>query len=243
MIRSSLLLALTMAGTSLAQGGPIRQDAPLSRIYIPNGFDDNDNTEVVIQGKLTSTCYHSGDTKVSIDAKTKNITVDADVLFYPDTFCIQSITPYIQEVKTGILDKGTYKVSYVNDPSVHETFEVKARTTESPDDFLYAPVKNAFVEVNYSTGKQVLKLQGTFPHMFDGCMVIKDVRVNMEQVDVLVVLPIAEIVHGAICDQQPADRSFQVTKGLSRPFEGEGLLHVRTLDGKSLNRFLDIPNM
>mgnify|MGYP003683147267 CR=1 FL=1 len=242
MIRNVVLSSIMMAGTLFGQAeGPVRVDAPISKIFIPNGFDDNDNTEVVIHGKLPSTCYHMGDSKASVDEENQMINLDADVLFYQNSFCIQSITPYIQEVNTGLLKKGTYTVSYNNDPSVEEKLEVKERTTESPDDFLYAPVKNAFIDVNFDSGKQVLKLQGTFPHMFIGCMVLKDVRVNSNPSDVLVVQPIAEIVDGPICDEQAADRSFKFTKGLKKPFYGEGLLHVRTLEGKSLNRYLDIP--
>ena len=144
-------------------------------------------------------------------------------------------------MKRGILKQGAYEVSVEKDPTLEKTMEVRHRTTESPDDHLYAPVKNAYIDVNYDTGKQALKLQGEFPHLFVGCMVLKDVRVVADPVDVLIVQPIAEIVDGPICDQQPADRSFKFTKGLAKPFEGEGLLHVRTLDGKSLNRYLDIP--
>ncbi|SMF08273.1 hypothetical protein [Pseudobacteriovorax antillogorgiicola] len=243
MIRTLTLGSLFVASSLLAAGGPIREQAPITKFFIPNGFDNNDNTEVVIHGKLPSTCYHTGDAKAKVNSKDKSIQVDADVLFYPDTYCIQSITPYIQTVKTGVLEKGEYKVSFGDDPTVTETFAVKERTTESPDDFLYAPVANAFIDVDYDTGKQALKLQGTFPHLFIGCMIMKEVRVFNDPADVMVVQPITEIVDDARCDEQPADRSYQVTKGLAQPFFGEGLLHVRVLDGNSLNRFLDIPAM
>ena len=83
---------LLIAGCAFAQG-PIREDAPISKIFIPNGFDDNDNAEVILHGKLPSTCYHAGSSSAVVDAKAKKIDVKADVLFYADSFCIQSITP------------------------------------------------------------------------------------------------------------------------------------------------------
>jgi hypothetical protein len=72
-------------------------------------------------------------------------------------------------------------------------------------------------------------------------MVIREVRVVRDPVDVLVVQPIAEVVTTDVCDSQAADRSFDYTVGLQEPFQGEGLLHVRTIHGSSLNRFLNIP--
>ncbi len=69
-------------------------------------------------------------------------------------------------------------------------------------------------------------------------MVMKEVRVYTGPEDVMVVQPIAELVDGPACSEQGID--YKVTKGLREPFYGEGLLHVRTLNGTSLNRFLDI---
>ena len=235
-----VVCGMGFAGLSFAAKGPISIDASVEKIFIPDGFDDNDNVEVVLHGEYPSTCYSQGQTNVNVDHENKVIKVKATSLFYPDTVCIQSITPYIQPVTVGVLQKGDYKVMYEADATVTRDMKVKERTTESPDDFLYAPVDNAFVEVDFSSGKQALKLQGNFPYMFIGCMVMKEVRTYQSPEDVLVVLPIAEVVDGPACDEQPDDRSYQITKGLSEPFYGEGLLHVRTLHGKSLNRFIDI---
>lgn len=238
------LLALTVglcATISLAQTGPVVIKAPISEIYVPHGYDDNDNVGVVLHGKFMSSCYAVGQTSSEVNHKEKLITVRATALYYPDVYCLQSVTPFLQEVKVGVLDVGDYKVVYEITEEVSRDFHVRERTTESPDDHLYAPVENAYIEVNFATGKQVLKLQGRFPHMLHGCMVIKEIQTYQQPEDVIVALPIAEIVDGPQCDEQTEDRSFEVSHGLNAPFYGEGLLHVRTLHGTSLNRFLDIP--
>jgi hypothetical protein len=220
---------------------PIEVPAEIEKIFIPQGFDDNDNVEVVLHGNFPNTCYQVGSTEAKVDPVSRTVTVSATSLKYPGTFCIQSITPYIQTVKLGLIPEGDYQVIYSKDQQVRSSLQVTRRKTESPDDYLYATVENAYIDVNSESGKQALKMQGHFPFFFIGCMVLKDVRVLKSPTDVLVVQPIAEIVEDeAVCASQPDDRSFEYTSGLAEPFKGEGLLHVRTLNGNSLNRFIDI---
>jgi hypothetical protein len=231
-----------MASTQNQQApNPIEVPAEIERIFIPQGFDDNDNIEVVLHGNFPNTCYQVGNTEAKVDAETRTVTVSATSFQYPGTFCIQSITPWIQSVKLGLIPEGDYQVVYAKDQTVRSSLQVVRRKTESPDDFLYATVENAYIDVNAETGKQALKLQGHFPYFFIGCMVMKDVRVLKSPNDVMVVQPIAEIVEDeAVCATQPDDRGFEYTTGLAEPFKGEGLLHVRTLHGNSLNRYINV---
>jgi hypothetical protein len=234
-------LGLNIATANAQDQNPIEVPAEIEKILIPQGFDDNDNVEVVLHGNFPNTCYQVGNTEAKVDSKTRTVTVSATSFKYPGTFCIQSITPFIQTVKLGIIPEGNYQVVYSKNQAVRNSLDVARRKTESPDDYLYATVENAFIDVNFESGKQALKLQGHFPFFFMGCMVMKEVRVLKNPIDVLVVQPIAEIITDqAVCDSQPADRSFEYTSGMSEPFQGEGLLHVRTLHGNSLNRYIDI---
>ena len=228
------------AGLGLAKTGPVMVDAPIEKIFIPHGFDDNDNVEVVIHGKFPSSCYNVGQASATVNEETQEVEVEANAIYYSDAFCIQSVTPFIETIKLGVLPKGEFKVRMKDKPDVNNVLRVKERTTESPDDNLYAPVENANIEVDWETGKQALRVQGKFPYMFIGCMVMKEIQTVQNSSDTLVVLPIAEIVDGEACAEQPDDRSYEITTGLSQPFYGEGLLHVRTLHSTSLNRFIDI---
>jgi hypothetical protein len=238
-----LLLGLSVslsASVYAVEENPVEIDSPITKIFIPQGFDDNDNAEVILHGEFSSTCYQVGRTEAAVDPATKTVTVSATAFKYPGKFCIQSITPFIQTIKLGLVDEGDYTVVLKQDKAVKSQLNVVRRKTESPDDFLYATVENAYIDVNFETGKQALKLQGHFPFFFVGCMVMKDVQVSLSPTDVLVVQPIAEIVDNETCNNQSSDRSFEYTAGLQAPFKGEGLLHVRTLNGNSLNRFIDI---
>jgi hypothetical protein len=235
-------LALGLGATAEAQNAkPLIQDAPVEAIFVPSGFDDNDNVEVVIHGTFPDGCHRVESAKADVDEAKHRITISAKSVVDPNEYCVQSLTPFIQSVSVGNLEEGSYQVIYANNPEVMESLAVDRRKTESPDDYLFAPVENAYIDVNRETGKQSLKLQGHFPHYFIGCMVIREVRVVRDPVDVLVVQPIAEVVNTDVCESQPAARSFGYTVGLQQPFQGEGLLHVRTINGTSLNRFLNIP--
>lgn len=235
-------LALGLGATAEAQNAkPLIEDAPVEAIFVPSGFDDNDNVEVVIHGTFPDGCHRVGSAKADVDKAKRRITISATSIVDQNEYCVQSLTPFIQPVSLGNLDEGSYQVVYAKNPEVMESLAVDRRKTESPDDYLFATVENAYIDVNRETGKQSLKLQGHFPHYFIGCMVIREVRVVRDPVDVLVVQPIAEVVNTDVCASQAADRSYEYTVGLQEPFQGEGLLHVRTINGTSLNRFLNIP--
>jgi hypothetical protein len=240
-----LALGLNLPAAAYSQNqqvpNPIEVPASIDKIFIPQGFDDNDNVEIVLHGNFPNTCYQVGNAEAKINPEARTVTVSATSFKYPGAFCIQSITPFIQTVKLGIIPEGDYQVVYSKDQQVRSSLQVTRRKTESPDDYLYATVENAYIDVNAQSGKQALKLQGHFPYFYVGCMVLKEVRVLKNPADVLVVQPVAEIVEDeALCANQPDDRAFEYTSGLAEPFRGEGLLHVRTLHGNSLNRFIDI---
>ncbi len=240
----SLALSLgVLASPSLfaAEGDPLEVKASVSKIYIPQGFDDNDNVEVILRGAFPDTCHRVGKSSAVVDKLTKTVSVQASAFKYPGKACTQSIMPFIETVKLGVLPEGTYQLSYGEKESqINASFSVERRKTESPDDFLYATVENASLDVNPESGKQALKLRGQFPFFFIGCMVMKEVRTTLDSNNILVVLPIAELVNDETCQSQPADRSFEYTAGLSAPVQGEGLVHVRTLNGNSVNNLIDV---
>lgn len=235
-------LALGLGATAEAQNAkPLIVDAPVEAIFVPSGFDDNDNVEVVIHGTFPDACHRVGTAKADVDKAKRRITISATSIVDQNEYCVQSLTPFIQPVSLGNLEEGSYQVVYAKNPEVMESLAVDRRKTESPDDYLFATVENAYIDVNRETGKQSLKLQGHFPFYYVGCMVIREVRVVRDPVDVLVVQFIVEVVNTDVCASQPSDHSFEYTVGLQEPFQGEGLLHVRTINGTSLNRFLNIP--
>ncbi len=228
-------------GAEESKTGPFEVPSPVTKIFIPKGFDDNDNVEIILKGEFPNSCYHVGRAGAEVDQEKMHISVWATSYAYLGSQnCLQVVTPFIQEISTGILKKGEYTVSFRYDDEVKENLSVAPRTTESPEDFLYAPVVNARLNVDAS-GKQSLTLQGNYPYMFMGCMVMREVRASRNASDVLVVQPITEIVNNEECLKQPGDKAFEITTGLSEPFTNEGLIHVRVLNGDAINRLVQKP--
>ena len=224
---------LALAGSNLS---PAEIPAPVDRLFVPHGFDDNDVSEVVIHGEFPDACYRIGNSGFELDQANMVVTVWASALEYRGEICAQVMSPYIVPVKLGVLEEGTYQIKVRDVPNVTASLTINKRTTESPDDFLYAPVEGADIKKD-AAGRQSLTLMGSYPYTFWGCLKIKEVRM-VDKDDVLVIQPIMEHLDGEACENYK--HSFDETFGLSAPLEGESLLHVRVLNGNSYNRFVSL---
>lgn len=215
--------------------------APVEKVYIPLGFDDNDNVEVVIHGHFPSSCYKIGPTSSRIDYNTRTIYIDAKAYLYRDGVCAQMLVPFTETINIGLVKEGTYDVQLEDRSSfVGSILEIKAATSSNPDDYLYAPVDS--VRLNGTVGSETsVQVEGRYPHMFIGCMIIRDLKVQKARGNVIVVQPIAELTDGAECEPQTLTKKFVVTKPLGFAVERtEYLLHSRATSGHSINKLVDI---
>lgn len=214
--------------------------SPVDKGFVPLGFDDNDNAEVIVHGEFPDACYKTGPVSVTIDSGSKTITVDARSYRYSGT-CAQVQTPFIQVAKIGLLPKGDYKVVVFDRPQVEMSYlNVKESNRSGPDDFLYAPVETISLETT-ADGQKYFKVEGTFPYMFIGCMLMSEVRVQRTPGEVLIVLPIARITNDeSECATQDPSHHFEVLAPLPDVESGEYLAHVRVLAGNSVNRLFSI---
>ncbi len=239
---SAAFSALAITGlASAAASGPVLVTAPVERAFVPLGFDDNDNAEVIVHGHFPSTCYKMGPATASVDLDTNKITVVVKAWHYAGVFCAQIMVPFLESVKLGPLPVGEYQVEVVDRPGTPtRPLSIVEASSRNPDDFLYGPVDN----VAFSTGpdgNHTLILQGTYPHMLIGCMKIVEVREQVTPGNVIVVQPIARIFEREEdCRDQSRSKKFEVTKLVTDARERtEYLAHVRVLGGQSVNRLFD----
>jgi hypothetical protein len=237
---SCALAALGAALATTAVAAPRTIAAPLDKFFVPSGFDDNDNIEVVAHGDFPTSCYRVGNARADVNHQAKTIEVSVTALQYDGEICAQVVTPYIKSVPVGLLEKGEYKVVAKQAPSALKGFSVAARTTESPDDHIYAPVESATLVTRFESGQQYINLKGRYPLTFVGCAVMKEVVVQAAPSDVIVVQPIMDFVQNdPRCDFRETNE-FDLYYPLQTPFAGEGLLHVRVMNGNSLNTYLNV---
>lgn len=218
--------------------------SPVEKLFVPMGFDDNDNTEIVVHGHFMNSCYKTGPSEFSVDESKKLIRVMPQSYEYSNAICAQVVIPFIQTVKLGMLTAGTYTVEIGNSNGVESrSLVVKPRVTESPDDFVYAPVDRANVEFGANPSEQSVVISGRYPPTYVGCAIVNEVRVSQTPGDVLLVLPIMELLSDRLeCIARNWSPTFEFKQKLSIPMKsGDHLLHVRVLNGNSLNKIETVP--
>ncbi len=199
--------------------------------YIPSGFDSNDRVQIVGEGIFPNTCYRPATPRVEVDEVTREVKIAPQAYQY-DGICLQMLVPFDQTLNLGILAAGTYRVIQENGGGDLGNLRVGVATSSDADDFLYAPISQAYTETH--GGKTSVRVTGSFT---DSCMRLVDVTVSVEP-KVLVVLPIAEREARADCTAGnfPFDRSVEI--GAVR--SGRYLLHVRSLNGNAFNHLVDL---
>ena len=201
---------------------------PVSTHYVfaPVGFDDNDETLVVLDGYLPNSCYRVADPEIVSDLVGKKISVQARARYIGGVACLQALVPYTKTVKLGVLPKGDYTV-LSNQGMLGEPMAVTQANNAGPDDFLYAPVDSARVQTALD-GTLSAVLEGRFTNT---CMQWKEAKVfyTGKTIQLLPVIQMGEE------NCQEVETPYRQVVALNRLDAGRYLLHVRSLNGESVN--------
>ena len=199
--------------------------------FVPMGFDSNDEVVVVLDGYLPDTCYKLGETEVKREKNTIQITQKGKE--YTGN-CFDVTVPFTRVVRVGVLESGEYTV-VSNGGGEKSNLTIKEATKAGPDDFLYAPVEQARV-----VGKSAI-LTG---RMTNSCLKITDVKLNHTEKTVQV-LPIMKLLNEEEAGHEcvVGEVAFEYTASLAelKLDAGRHLLHVRSLDGQSVNTVFTNP--
>jgi hypothetical protein len=229
------ILTLFTSQISLALIEPTERPAPIKRVFVPAGFDDNDLAEVVIQGVFPTSCFRLGQSGFEVDQSQNRIEVWASAYEYSAGTCADVQTSFIIPLKVGILKEGSYEIRLRGDSTTIATLKIGKAVSESADDFLYAPVEGANVKFDSAIGTQSLRIFGRLPLSKRGCLILREVRMNPVENDVLVVLPIMAQLDGEACNGVSSE--FDVTVPLTTALKGDKLIHIRSINGDSYNNF------
>lgn len=211
-------------------------DVHADSLFIPMGFDDNDEVVVVVDGYLPDPCHQLIRPYVKVDELSRRITISPRAREFLGV-CHDVIVPYTQEVHIGQLPRGQFTVN-TKDGLLRERLLVGRSVNPGPDDYLYAPVDNARVIFPSSpTGERrwVAVLEGRYTN---SCLVIAETQVSLtgKTIQVLPIMKLqTEEESGTVCRQQ--EQPFKLEIELpTLTEEGRYLLHVRSLNGQSVNR-------
>lgn len=203
----------------------------VEKSFVPVGFDDNDRVQVTVAGAFPSTCYKVDTAKATVDAEQKAIRIWQTAYKYGGP-CLRMIVPFTDVVDLGIVREGDYNLYDGPSGKWLGKLPITRSSHPGPDDYLYAPVNDAFL-ITDAAGTKTLTLIGEFS---DRCTELKEVRVHYYP-EVIVVQPIARRTEIGPCEAMR--NRFLKTVPLDPALRGTYLLHVRSMNGQAINKVVD----
>jgi hypothetical protein len=220
------LLSFVVSADALAQAMPETVSVAFEKIYVPLGFDSNDNIQMVGEGVFENSCYRPAPTAVTVDVEKKTVHLEPKAYHYGG-LCLQVLLPFNRQIDVGILGAGLWTVTQgASNVKVGE-INVAVALTKNADDFIYAPVSQAFF--NQANGKNEVVMSLELP--CDG-LPVENVKVSVQK-DVLVLQPIMKNDGRSGCARAFLPVQKTVDVGAVPP--GRYLLHVRSMNGTAIN--------
>lgn len=200
--------------------------APVKHVYLPNGFDSNDAVEVIVTGVFSSACFSRNDVKVKVIEDTIDIKITA-ISHEKVRRCPDMVVPFKEVVHVGNLQGGDYKVIVNN--KLEDQLSIAEASSSSIDDDIYAAIE--YVE---KKSNDEVVLHGW---RYSNCIDIDKVKVISNKKDTLSILPVMKQL-SSFCPMKGMPTQYAVKLDLSSLKIKEPLLHVRTMDGKSINSII-----
>lgn len=202
--------------------------APVKHLYLPDGFDSNDAVEVVVTGVFPSACFSRNDVKVKVIDDVIDIKVTA-ISQEKTRSCPDMVVPFKEVVHVGTLQGGEYKV--VVNKTLEDNFSIMEASSSSVDDHIYAAIEY----IEKKSQKEVV-LHGW---RYSNCIDLDKVEVVSNKKDTLSILPVMKQL-SSFCPMKMMPTQYAVKVDLSSMKMKEPLLHVRTMDGKSINSIINM---
>lgn len=233
-MKFTLLALLTFFSVAALAGLPVKKIINVEEVFIPDGFDSNDTTEIVISGYLPNLCHKTP--SVDMVKKDKNIFLKVTALSYHKTnpFCPQVAVPFIEKVKLGVLNKGEYKIVINENTRYEEVTSINIVDSQDSiiDNHIYANVE--YIE-DLGDKDNIVALKGYNPSY---CFELDRVEYKSNGKNTYSILPIMK-QNSELCPRKMTPFSYEILipKELNRK---KVLLHVRSMDGSSINKIVTL---
>lgn len=210
--------------------------SPVDHIYIPEGFDSNDSIEVILSGSFPDTCHSRNKVEIKVRPGVIDLTVTAirqGIMLRDRSFCPNVMVPFKEVVSLGTLKAGAYSINVnLKGPLGQKgMLKVKEASSSATDDYLYGAVE--WIE-QVSTNKYLLH-----GHRYSPCFVLGEIKVQSNGKDTLSILPILKQTSN-FCPMKGVPVTYPVTLDFTGLKIKRPLLHVRTMDGRSVNTIINL---
>lgn len=215
---------------------PEEVSVPITGAYIPGGFDSNDSAEVTVEGYFPNSCYRLGQSTFEVNKESGEVLLKQTAYVYKNGFCLEMIVPFSQTVKVGMLKAQDYKVVDSLNGRVLGQLPVAEAKNVGPDDYMYATVKDAYLDKDDGDSDRSVILRGELPN---SCWKLKDKRIILDGKNVISVLPIIEKDQKQkVCSESAV--KFKSSAELPKISSGRYLLNVRSLNGQAITKLIDL---
>lgn len=206
--------------------------APVDHLFVPKGFDNNDNIELVVTGKFPNPCFASNKVDVKVQGDVVAVTVTALQSEGSGERCEPLKVPFKEVVTVGNLQGGDYKI-VVND-TLKDSLMVETSNSQSVDEHLYASVD--YVDLGFTGG-----LSGSaflVARAVSSCLEFDHVEYVSNGKDTFSVLPIMKKVSD-VCPEESRRIDIPIKFDIRSLKSPEVLLFVRSMDGKSVHSMIN----
>jgi hypothetical protein len=229
----SLMGFLFFLGTGAVYADPVEiprireVDQAAEHVFVPNGFDSNDNSEIIVSGWYPNPCHEWSRSIIHKHKNEVNIKLKALVKDGSDRVCIDMAVPFMESVKMGPMGQGDFQIHVgEKEASMH----ISKTDSGSIDDYIYGKV------IHVTSADQKLTIEMEKP---SSCLVFDQFKVVYNGHDTCAILPIMKQT-SRTCPRDPS----VFTQTLNIPGEcleksEKVLFHIRSLEGKSVNYLYD----
>ena len=195
------------------------------KMYVADGFDDNDLVELTVVGNLPNSCFRNP--SYEIEMKNNKYIIRLFAHYVPlEEGCRDVSIAYTETINFGMLYAGDYDVSLVNKKNTElKKLAIKPASSQLVDEFLYGNVSG----VVENDSNREIELVGANPV---NCLVF-DKMTSEIQNSMIVLRPLFKEIGTCENKSKPFKIKFKVpyiedqNKGI--------MLHVRVMNGRSYN--------
>ncbi len=225
-----------------------RVEVPVAHVFVPpQGYDDNDNIQLVLDGTLPNACYKVADNSIRLNKETQEIRAQlyadrkidgdcADPRQIPPS--LQAPVPFTVEVSVGKLSWGQYQVVYKDSATNQRsrTFVVEKAQKRDVDNVPYAAISSVWINDTVPSGSAIeATIVGS---LTSTCAYLTPEVVIKKMDDIFVVLQGQSVRPNLICAFMLVP--FQRTLQLGTADEGRYLIHARSMNGNAVNHAFSV---
>jgi hypothetical protein len=226
------ILSLSLMALSFSAYSVSVIPSPVDHLFVPKGFDNNDNVELVVTGKFPSPCYTRNNVDVKILEDKILVSINAQVKEKSSSgICEPLKVPFSEVVNVGNLQGGDYEIIVNNE--LKEKLFIETSNSQSVDDHIYASIQ--YVELGFTGG---LSGDATLVgKSISNCLEVDHVEYISNGKDTFSILPIMKKV-SKDCPEGNERLEIPVKFDIDKLKNENVLLFVRSVDGKSIHSII-----